>query len=106
MTNIPSEPVDGWVLLRPRGDLDLATAPALRGAGLKALGETSKLIVDMRSVDLVDSVALGILLGLERRCRQSGGALRLVIDEPRVRKIFELTGTDSLLDIRSTVDTS
>jgi anti-sigma B factor antagonist len=106
MMNIPSELVDGWALLRPRGDLDLATAPALRGAGLKALEETSKLIVDMRSVDLVDSVALGILLGLERRCRQSGGALRLVIDEPRVRKIFELTRTDSLLDIRVAVDTS
>jgi anti-sigma B factor antagonist len=97
--------IDGRAVVRPRGELDLAAAPDLRAAGLAALHDHGpRITLDMRAVDLIDSVILGIILGLDRRCRTADGDLQLIHVHPRVVRLFALTRTEDLLNITPAVD--
>jgi len=84
------------------GEIDVTTAPELRSAllGLATAAEPT-VIVDLRSVTFLDSTALGVLVGTHKQCRELGGELRLVVSEPRILKIFEITGLTELFDIRA-----
>jgi anti-anti-sigma factor len=87
------------------GELDLASAPALRQHTRDAVaqGVLPRVVVDLLQVELLDSVSLGILLGLSRRVAERDGTLRLVVSSPQVHRTFELTGTVDLFDIVRTV---
>jgi anti-sigma B factor antagonist len=87
------------------GELDLATAPALRELleGHLAVGR-STIAVDLRAVTFLDSTALGVLVGACKRCRELGGDLRLGITEPRILKLFTITGLQQMFSISPEVD--
>ena len=40
-------------------------------------------------------------MGALKRCRESGGELYVVVADPRIVKIFEITGLTELFDIRA-----
>jgi len=82
------------------GEIDVATAPQLR-EGLHhviAAGE-STVVLDLLGVTFLDSTALGVLVGALKRCRELGGDLHLVVADPRIMKIFEITGLTSVFTI-------
>ncbi|MGH9089447.1 MAG: STAS domain-containing protein [Acidimicrobiales bacterium] len=87
------------------GEIDVATAPPLRDR-LQALTASGKstVVVDLLGVTFLDSTALGVLVGALKRCRESGGDLPLVITEPRILKVFEITGLTDVFPIHATVD--
>jgi anti-sigma B factor antagonist len=95
----------GWTVLAVSGELDMATAPAVRERlhGLLAEGH-EKLIVDLDNVGFLDSTALGVLVGVLKRVRTQDGDLRLVCNQPRVLKVFEITRLDQAFTIRDSVD--
>src|SRR6185437_5333443 len=57
------------------------------------------LVLDVTSVDYVDSAGLGLLMHIYNDLHQKGGSLRLCGVQPRLRKILETTQTDTLLAI-------
>ncbi|HLN16702.1 MAG TPA: STAS domain-containing protein [Acidimicrobiales bacterium] len=87
------------------GEIDVATAPGLRER-LQALVASGKstIVVDLLNVSFLDSTALGVLVGVLKRCREAGGDLRLVMTEPRIQKVFEITGLTDVFTMFSTVD--
>ena len=86
------------------GEIDVATAPPLRDR-LQALiaGGSPTVVVDLLGVTFLDSTALGVLVGALKRCREGGGDLPLVITEPRLLKVFEITGLTGVFPIHSDV---
>ena len=91
------------VVLAVYGELDLHVAPELRDRLDIALDEGARVIVlDLSRVTFIDSMALGVLLGAVNRLRRRGGDLRLVVPNPELRRIFEI----SLLDQIFTLDWS
>lgn len=86
-------------VLVAKGEIDVATAPALRDRLYELCATGRIVVVDLREVSFLDSSALGVLVGARRRCRESGGDLRLVIDTPRVRRLFDITGLNTVFDI-------
>ncbi len=62
------------------------------------------MVVDLLGVSFLDSTALGVLVGSFKRIRESGGDLKLVIAEPRILKVFEITDLVRVFPIFSTVD--
>jgi anti-sigma B factor antagonist len=91
------------VVFSVHGELDLHEAPALQERIAAAIDRGAKLIVvDLTQVSFIDSMALGVLLGAVKELRLRDGNLRLVVPNPSLRRIFEI----SLLDRVFTLDSS
>ena len=82
------------------GELDIATAGRL-GDELGRTSERSarRVIVDLVGVTFIDSVALGVLTEEARRLRASGGSCIVVSQDPRILRVFEITGLDRIFRI-------
>jgi len=94
-----------WTVLAVSGEIDIATAPSLREKLHSLLAEGHlQLIIDLDEVTFLDSTALGVLVGVLKRARTEGGELRVVCNQPRVRKVFEITRLDSAFDLCTSVD--
>ncbi len=86
------------------GELDVATAPALRDQLDRVLTEGgTDTVVDLLAVSFIDSVALGILVDASKRTKARGGTLRLVSDDRQIARIMEITGLDRVLRIHTTL---
>ena len=87
------------------GEADLHTAPILRD-GLEEAIETGRrvVVVDLTGVSFVDSMMLSVLLGATRQTRERGMEVRIVVDDPNVRRIFELTLLDRVLELYPDLD--
>jgi anti-sigma B factor antagonist len=92
-------------VLEVGGELDLYTAPRLSSqvGELIAAGATS-LVVDLTETTFLDSTALHVLLEARKQTRDGGGDLVVVCPSPHVRRIFEVTGVDGLLQICRSVE--
>jgi anti-sigma B factor antagonist len=96
---------DDWVVVTVAGEVDVATAPRFRELLIGQIADGHHhVVVDMTWVDFIDSTGLGVLIGGLKRIRSHGGDLRLVIDDPRVLKVFDITGLDQIFTILPSLD--
>ena len=102
--DISDQTLDGVAVVSVSGEIDVATAPGLRERLHELIAEdSSTVVVDLLGVTFLDSTALGVLVGAHKRCREAGGELRLVVTEPRIMKVFEITGLTEVFPIFRTV---
>jgi len=95
---------DGSTVVAARGEVDVATAPALREGLDTALDEgVGTVVVDLTGVTFIDSTGLGVLIGTRKRCLDAGRELRVVVTEPRILKVFEITGLTELFAIHGSL---
>ncbi|MFI6932139.1 STAS domain-containing protein [Streptomyces sp. NPDC050287] len=75
------------------GEIDLATA-GLVAEHLDAAtaGLEPDVLVDLRGVDFFDCSGLRVLCRADSRARERGGRLRVVLDEPRLRRLLRAAG--------------
>jgi anti-sigma B factor antagonist len=96
------EPRDGAVVIELAGELDLYNAEDVRAGLAQALGQTAgRVVVDMSSVDFIDSTALGVLI--EARAKR-GDDLRLAAPQLETRRTLQVSGLDRRLPVHDTVD--
>ena len=83
------------------GELDAATAPELRER-LHSLVDAgcAWLLLDLRELEYIDSEGLGLLIGVARRACETGGELALICARPNVLRVFDISGTRELLNLR------
>lgn len=105
MFGVSMESGSGYVLVSVVGEVDVATAPKLRDCLREAVAEGSPTaVVDLTGVTFIDSMALGVLIEAKKLCDGEGRIMRIAASEPRILKIFEITGLTELFDIRPTPD--
>lgn len=82
--------------------LDGLTVPELRPA-VEQLVERGgvKVVVDMASVDVIDSSGVGVIVGLFKRVRSLGGAVRVATVNKQPMEIFKVMLLDRVLPIFS-----
>jgi len=87
-------------ICRVSGELDAYTAPDLRDA-LDVLVEGSRcwIVADLTELKYLDSTGLGILVGTAKRCRQAGGDLAVACARKNLLKIFQISGTQEILNV-------
>lgn len=96
---------DGWAVLEVGGEVDVATAPKLREQLIALVNdERYRIVVDLEHVDFIDSTGLGVLIGALKRVRTHDGDLGLVCTEPRILRVFEITGLLNVFSVHPTVD--
>jgi anti-sigma B factor antagonist len=86
--------------LHLEGACDLASAPKLREVlvGLRP-PHVRNLLVDVTSLDFIDSTGLGLLLGALRRLREAGGDMRIAGARGAVRRVLEITDLDKVFTL-------
>jgi anti-sigma B factor antagonist len=94
---------DGVAVIALSGEVDVYTSPRLKQEMVDLLNKgTVKLVVDLSDVKYLDSTGLGVLIGGLKRARERDGDLRLVCDNLRILRIFEITGLTKIFDIHRT----
>ena len=74
------------------GELDFHGASTLRDALAPLVASGGDLIVDLDGVALIDSTGLGVLVAATRELRRRSGRLVVASDDPRLRRLLEVTG--------------
>ena len=93
------------VVVAVEGEVDIATAPKLREKLVELASQGAKqVVVDLDRVEFLDSTGLGVLIGGMKRLRGLDGDLTLVCTQPRILKVFEITGLNRAFTIHETVD--
>lgn len=89
----------GWeTVIILRGELDLATVGDFEAAyGSIDLSSVGRVVLDLRELDFIDARGLRSVLDLHERCLRHSAGLRVKPGPRRVHRVFELTGTDCVL---------
>jgi anti-sigma B factor antagonist len=97
--------VEGWTVVTVHGEIDVATSPTLRERLIDLVNDgATRLVLDLETVDFLDSTGLGTIVSLLKRVRTQGGDLRLVCTEARIRRLFEITGLDKAVPLHASLD--
>ena len=101
-----STPREGVAVISLGGEADVYTSPRIKQEIVDLLNNgTNKLVVDLTGVEYLDSTGLGVLIGGLKRAREREGDLKLICDNLRILRIFEITGLTKIFDIhRSEAD--
>jgi len=87
------------------GSLDIATSAALRTALVDASAhERHELVVDLTSVEFLDSTGLGALIGAHKRATEHQGSVRLVAQEGQILRLLRITGLLTVFPVYPTLN--
>jgi anti-anti-sigma factor len=98
---------DGLVVVALAGELDIASAPAVRERLLSLLRPgTSRLVVDMSAIRYADASGVAALVSTQRRAVLLGGELRLAAPRPEVGRVLAATGVTRHIETYPTVQSA
>ena len=94
---------DGIDVVALGGDLDYATAPRL-GKQLEPVlaGGRGLVVLDLTGLTFLDSSGLVAIIDAAKLVERRGGRLVVVAHDPRIARVFELTGLDRALGLLAT----
>lgn len=96
---------DDWSVVEVGGEIDVATAPRLREQLIALVNaQQHRIVVSLEAVDFIDSTGLGVLISGLKRVRTHGGDFALVCTEPRILKVFEITGLLAVFAVHPSID--
>jgi anti-sigma B factor antagonist len=102
VVDLPSDKVAGVAV---RGEVELATAPALTVALEEGIRRSSgAFVVDLVAVDFLDSSGVACLVRARALLGRDNRALALVCPAGNVRRVLELTGIDELVRVYGSRD--
>ncbi len=90
---------------RVTGDIDIESSPEVKKFFDKVAKEQrSKVLVNLKEVNYVDSSGLATLVEIFKNLRTYGGKLKLSNLSAKVNGLFEITKLDKLFDISEEED--
>lgn len=93
--------VDGEkLILRIIGRLETSTAPQLQDIVEKETHNIVNLQIDMQYLEYVSSAGLRVLLSAHKKMKAKNGTMTLHQVNEEVMEVFEITGFNTILDIR------
>jgi anti-anti-sigma factor len=97
--SVDTTEAEGRLVVAVRGELDLATAPALEAVLLPALRAGGSVVLDLRPLEFMDSTGVRVIVAAHVAGGESGGALTLVRTDPDgpVGRVLEISGLDGIL---------
>jgi anti-sigma B factor antagonist len=101
----PLPTAEPGLLVAATGELDIATAPQLRSTIADALDAgLTRLVVDLRDVSFLDSVAVAVLFHVRRQLGEAGRMSIVVPPDSYAQLVFGVAGLSHCLDVFATRD--
>jgi anti-anti-sigma factor len=86
--------------IRPTGELDIATTPALEQAIADATAQPgATLVLDLRELTFMDSTGLRTLAQTNARAEAAGFSLSIVRGPRQIERVLEISGLGALLPL-------
>jgi anti-sigma B factor antagonist len=93
---------DSNTIFRVQGELDAISAPELRNELDRLVSDgRQEITVDLSDLKLIDSSGVGALVGLYKRVRAGGGAVRFVGVTAQPLVVFKLLRLDMVFGVQS-----
>jgi anti-sigma B factor antagonist len=90
----------GRHVIAVKGEADLFAAPELKQRLVAvADGGSTRIVIDLSETTLLDSTALGVLIGAAKRLRTLDGELAIANSDEMIARTFEITGCDQIFTI-------
>jgi anti-anti-sigma factor len=91
---------DDTCCVRPRGALDIATAPLLEDALMRAEAEPVSLVeLDLSELTFMDSAGIHVLLQAADRARANSNRLRIVSPTRQITRLLAVTRVERFLPL-------
>jgi anti-anti-sigma factor len=87
---------DDVVVVLLRGTIDISQADDLEEAGGYAIERQMRIMVDVRHVEMIDSVGISFLVRVAASIRTHGGTVTLCGPAPLVEEMLSVAGAASL----------
>ena len=65
--------------------------------------DVKNFVLDITSLEYVDSSGIGMLVSCLTNAKKAGGELKLVGANPRIKRIFSMTGVDTIMSMYGSV---
>jgi len=85
----------GALVVAPRGDLDLESAPAVQATLDQREPSDSRVVLDLRAVEFLDTSGLRLIVRCAEQARRDGFSFEVVRGSRHVQRIFAIAGLDS-----------
>ena len=89
-----------------QGDLDVHTAPRLSSVLMPRMQPGCTVVIEMSQTPFMDSSGLAAIVEAGARGRDVDGYLCLAAPGDRVRKVLQITGVDTLIDVFDSLESA
>ena len=97
---IEVETTDQRTLVTLSGELDASTASSLYDTLSELeVNDTHTVVLDLAKVTFMDSTGLAVIVTEHKRLRHTDGSLTIFAPPSSVRRLFDITGLTTVLDI-------
>jgi anti-sigma B factor antagonist len=96
---------EGVVVVRVEGELDLATSGTLEKA-LEESDPPARLVIDLSECTFLDSSAVRVLVGSVRSADEAKTKVSLVVTDPGLKRVLEISAVDTMLPLHDTLDSA
>ncbi|HWT25643.1 MAG TPA: STAS domain-containing protein [Solirubrobacteraceae bacterium] len=87
----------GEGVVRPRGELDVATAAPLRAAMREQVERHGGVTLDLGGLRFLDTSGLRLVLETAEAARREGFAFTVLRGVPEVQRLFDLAGVSAMI---------
>jgi anti-sigma B factor antagonist len=91
------EPHGETIVVVVHGEIDVSSADPLHAQLTGLLSSFSRVVVDLRQVDFIDSTGLHCMLDVDDASRDAGSEFLLVPGPEQVQRLFHVTRTEHVL---------
>jgi anti-anti-sigma factor len=101
--SIESRAEGGRLVMRLEGELDMASAPLLKGALERAAADTtSMLVLDLNGLRFMDSTGLRTILWAREQMQSGGREIALTVGSSQVQRLLAVSGVGEHIRVVAT----
>jgi anti-anti-sigma factor len=94
------------LVLECDGALDAQSAAEVKRQALERIDGSADVVIDLRTVEFVDSVGIGVLVSLYKTARRCGRRTNFIGARPGVLRVLKIIRLDEIFELHSDLESA